>query len=135
MRTVMGMDPDRPDTVPAGVIGGRFLHLDPVAPATDAAPPADHDAAASRAELQRELTIHAGVLRDAGSLSRAAEAVHRVLASPAADTVADLELRNLAVVGRATVEAAQRREESRGAHTREDFPERSDAFEHRMVFV
>lgn len=135
MRTVMGMDPDRPDTVPAGVIGGRFLHLDPVEPAAGAAPAADHDAAASRAELQRELTIHAGVLRDAGSLGRAAEAVHRVLASPAADTVADLELRNLAVVGRATVEAAQRREESRGAHTREDFPERSDAFEHRMVFV
>ncbi len=50
-------------------------------------------------------------------------------------SVAAAELRNLATVGRAMVEAARRREESRGAHTREDFPDTSPAFAHRIVFV
>ena len=35
MRTVLGMDPDRPDAVPPRVIGGRFVHLPPL--------PVDHD--------------------------------------------------------------------------------------------
>ena len=37
--------------------------------------------------------------------------------------MADHEVRNLATVARAAVGAALRREESRGAHTRDDFPE------------
>ena len=44
-------------------------------------------------------------------------------------------LRNLATVARSVVVAATRREESRGAHTREDFPATSPAFAHRIVFV
>jgi L-aspartate oxidase len=132
MRTVLGMDPDLPDLVPAGVIGGRFVHLEPIEVAADAAP---EDPAVLRANLQRELTTHAGVLRDAASLEQAAKVVDHTNALPRADTVADHELRNLATVARVAVGAALRREESRGAHTREDFPQTSPDFAHRIVFV
>ncbi|MCB0962652.1 MAG: L-aspartate oxidase [Acidimicrobiales bacterium] len=134
MRTVMGMDADRPDAVPPEVIGGRFVRLDEV-PATAEGEGAPADPAAARRRLQRELTDHAGVLRDAASLASAAGVVDEVLAAPYDETVAAHELRNLATVGRAAVAAATRREESRGAHTREDFPERRDEFRHRIVFV
>ena len=132
MRTVLGTDPDLPDEVPPGVIGGRFVHLEPLAVATDAA---GEDPASLRLQLQRELTTHAGVLRDASSLEQAAKVVADVLASPRADTIADHEVLNLATVARAAVDAALRREESRGAHTRDDFPETSADFAHRIVFV
>src|SRR4051812_14870177 len=52
MRPVLGMDPDRPDEVPAGVIGGRFAHREPVEPADVPA----EDPAALRSQMQRELT-------------------------------------------------------------------------------
>lgn len=132
MRTVLGMDPDRPDEVPPGVIGGRFVHLEPIVIAADS--PAE-DPAVLRNHMQRELTTHAGVLRDASSLEQAAKVVADTMASPRAETVADHELRNLATVARAAVDAALRREESRGAHTREDFPQTSAEFKHRIVFV
>ena len=137
MRTVLGMDPDRPDVVPEGVIGGRFVHVEALA-----APAGDEragggivDVAAARGELQREMTFCAGVLRDGASLDQAAKVLDGVLARPSGSTVADHELRNLAVVSRAAVEAAARREESRGAHTREDFPDPRPELALRFVFV
>ena len=134
MRTVMGMDPDRPDVVPDGVIGGRFLRQQP--PVVDAVGAGSTGRAAEdRRTLQRALTDNAGVLRDADRLAVAAKAVDDALQRPAADEVADQELRNLATVGRAMVEAARRREESRGAHTRDDFPDTDPQFLHRIVFV
>lgn len=136
MRTVLGMNADLPDLVPAGVIGGRFVHLDPVSAApAPVAPPSAADVAALRLRLQREMTFHAGVLRDRASLDRAAATVAEVLATDAGDDVAGHEVRNLATVAQASVEAAVQREESRGAHTREDFPDTSPAFAHRIVFV
>jgi L-aspartate oxidase len=135
MRTVLGMDPDRPDEVPPGVIGGRFVHLEPIEPVAVAAGTSVEDPAGQRAQLQRELTAHAGVLRDAASLEQAAKVVADTLVSPRADTIADHEVRNLATVARAAVDAALRREESRGAHTRDDFPETSAAFAHRIVYA
>jgi succinate dehydrogenase/fumarate reductase flavoprotein subunit len=42
---------------------------------------------------------------------------------------------NLLTVGRALVAGALVREESRGTHTRLDFPDRSDRFDGRMVFA
>ena len=131
MRTVMGSDPDRSAPVPPGVIGGQFVHLDRSEPA----PGEPVDVAEARLRLQRELTAHAGVLRDAGSLGCALATVNEVLAAPRGGTIADHELHNLATVGRAAVVAAQRREESRGAHTRDDFPDTRPEFARRFVFV
>ncbi|MCU1356046.1 MAG: L-aspartate oxidase [Acidimicrobiales bacterium] len=132
MRTVMGMDPDRPDMVPAGVIGGRFVRLDPISPAPETLP---EDPSKIRTVLQRALTEHAGVLRDATSLASAAAAVGSALTAPRSDSVAGHELHNLVTVARAAVDAATRREESRGAHTREDFPATSADLALRFVYV
>jgi len=82
----------------------------------------------SRAEVQRVMTIEAGVLRDAASLGRAAEAL-------AAMHPPEPEVANLVQVSRALVAAALRREESRGTHTRLDHPETRDAFRARIVFT
>ena len=66
------------------------------------------------------MTRGAGVLRDASSLSTVLEHL---------DTLesADPELTNLRDVSLALVHAALAREESRGTHTRTDFPETSPA--------
>ncbi len=91
------------------------------------------DPAKVRTVLQHQLTDNAGVLRDAERLTTAAAAVEAVLRAPSGTTVADHELHNLATVARAVVEAARQREESRGAHTRDDFTETSPAFAHRIA--
>ena len=54
---------------------------------------------------------------------------------PATRDVAAHELANLVTVGSALVAAASAREESRGAHTRADFPETSDRFRVRLVLA
>jgi L-aspartate oxidase len=82
---------------------------------------------AIREWLQRIMTRDAGVLRDHERLTRATDA----LAGMSPDSVEDA---NLLTVGRALVAAALAREESRGTHTRLDFPERSARFDGRLVF-
>jgi L-aspartate oxidase len=75
-------------------------------------------------ELQRIMTTGAGVLRDHDSL----QAVLDVLPGNVdASDAAGHELRNLVAVGWALTTAALAREESRGTHTRLDFPEPSSA--------
>jgi succinate dehydrogenase/fumarate reductase flavoprotein subunit len=49
-----------------------------------------------------------------------------VVAGAHTTNTCDLALRNLATVADALIAAATAREESRGAHTRVDFPERDD---------
>ena len=80
--------------------------------------------------LQRAMTVGAGVLRDATSLAEVGAAV--AVDVPAHD-VRGHELRNLLTVARALVAAATARAESRGTHTRLDFPATSDAFAGRFV--
>jgi L-aspartate oxidase len=75
-------------------------------------------------ELQRMMTAGAGVLRDAASLRGVLDLLPVTV--PAADP-AGFELRNLLVVGWALTTAALARQESRGTHTRLDFPDRSNA--------
>ncbi len=84
----------------------------------------------TRGELQHAMTVGAGVLRDAASLEQVAEIVD---VDVDARDVAAHEVRNLLAVGRALVAAAREREESRGTHTRLDFPETSEAFVGRFV--
>ncbi|HEX7097569.1 MAG TPA: L-aspartate oxidase [Acidimicrobiales bacterium] len=84
-------------------------------------PPAPRDARPIEPdELRRAMTFGAGVLRDASSLASAADA------AAAARTSDDPELRNVATVAAALTTAAIERQESRGAHTRVDHPERDD---------
>ena len=87
------------------------------------------DVAKERERLQHAMTLGAGVLRDAASLASV---------SPAAPAVGDrvdaCEMRNLATVARALVTAAAARQESRGCHTRTDFPDTSPDV-HRLVLA
>jgi L-aspartate oxidase len=76
------------------------------------------------------MTASAGVLRSAASLEAAAEACRSV---ELGDGPAGWELANLATVGRVLCSAALAREESRGAHTRSDFPEADPALRTRLV--
>ena len=81
------------------------------------------------------MTRGAGVLRDARSLTGTGEVVAATLAEvdglpPGGPRE---ELRNLATVGWALLTVAQAREESRGCHTREDFPDTDPALRVRLV--
>jgi L-aspartate oxidase len=111
MRSVLG----------GGPIPGIRLELPP---ATDATLP-------DRDELQRTMTLNAGVLRSASSLGDAATAC---AGSVGGDDLPSWELRNLATVGRALSTAALAREESRGAHTRSDFESERPDLQARFVF-
>jgi L-aspartate oxidase len=89
---------------------------------------ASGDTSKLREQIQHAMTTGAGVVRDAPSLA----GVELPMPAPA-DQVDVCEVRNLATVGRALVAAATAREESRGCHTRTDFPETAPTFAHRLV--
>ncbi|MGH9190501.1 MAG: L-aspartate oxidase [Acidimicrobiales bacterium] len=94
------------------------------------------DPAKLRAELGRAMTTGAGVLRDRESLSEASAVLGSLSTEPApgdADGPDSNELRNLITVGQALVRAALAREETRGCHTRSDFPIGEARFEKRLV--
>ncbi len=114
-----------------GPVGGRALpprHEDAASRAGDVAVLASPAALAdARAGLQRTFTARAGVLRSDESLGAAgdeADTVRARLGTPA--TAAAWEVANLCDVGTALVRAARARTESRGAHTRTDFPATDD---------
>ncbi len=102
------------------------------APALDRKPGAAHrfltQRGVERVDLQRLMTREAGVLRDAASLERAAAQLAAMAGA------ADPEVRNLVTVSTALVDAARARTESRGTHTRLDFPDASSEFLGRFVF-
>jgi len=96
----------------------------------------DADVAKRRAELARAMTVGAGVLRDRDSLCRAAEVAESVSSAPilgGAPRADSVELRNLVTVARGLATAALVREETRGCHTRLDFPETEPRFGRRFV--
>ncbi|MFI8854731.1 L-aspartate oxidase [Streptomyces sp. NPDC053499] len=95
--------------------------------------------AAARTRVQHVMTAGAGVLRSARSLSSAAEELAALTATaegkspePGVDT---WETANLHLVARVLVAAALRREETRGCHWREDFPDRDDEQWRRHIVV
>ncbi|MDG6101008.1 L-aspartate oxidase [Dactylosporangium aurantiacum] len=83
---------------------------------------------ALRAPLQAAMSAHASVLRSAESLDQAAQALTKLALDRAAPGLASWEATNLLTVAGALVGAADLRQETRGCHWREDFPDASDVF-------
>jgi L-aspartate oxidase len=82
---------------------------------------------AQRTRLQSLMWRHAGLLRDRDGLrSAAAELAEMGERLPSAVERPAIELKNLHTVASLIVQAALGREESRGAHFRNDFPRRDD---------
>ncbi|MEY2472800.1 MAG: L-aspartate oxidase, partial [Actinomycetota bacterium] len=87
-----------------------------------------------RDALQRAMTLGAGVLRSEQSLlDTDKELLSLQAAIPSYLREDELELNNLFTVAYALLDAASARQESRGAHTRTDFPETSPDFRCRLV--
>ncbi|MFI2607236.1 L-aspartate oxidase [Kitasatospora sp. NPDC018619] len=98
----------------------------------------------ARAEIQRLMSRGAGVLRSAASMADAAAGLallagqarcHAAEEKPADPRVETWEAANLLLVATALVAAAAQREETRGCHWREDFPERDDAHWRRHLIT
>ncbi|SNS78073.1 L-aspartate oxidase [Actinomadura mexicana] len=79
-----------------------------------------------RGEVQRIMTSYVGVLRQAGGLEAAARELEGLGRGSVEPGVEAWEVTNLYTVASAIVAAARRREETRGSHWREDYPERAD---------
>ena len=81
-----------------------------------------------RRDLQETMTSWAGVLRSADGLAEASLVLDK-LAQVSADAIdqESWETTNLLTISAALADAAALREETRGSHWREDFPERDDA--------
>jgi L-aspartate oxidase len=137
-RTVEAIARGKSSPDSTGVMRGVLGLVDASVGGRHAAPPDVFDevrtrrpasaARSARDELQLAMTRGAGVLRDALSLGR-------VLAHLADVDSTDPEVRNLLDVSAALVHAALAREESRGTHTRTDFPETSAELAGRFVFT
>jgi L-aspartate oxidase len=97
-------------------------------PTHEPVPPRLETGPSIRDELQRVMTRGAGVVRSAESLERAAVQLARM-------TPTDVESANLLTVSTALVRAATTRRESRGTHTRADYPESSDEYLGHLVFA
>jgi len=128
MRSFLGDTERRAD-----VVGGTVA--DPP-PALSTDREAAADPAKLREALQRAMTMGAGVLRTAESLAATEHELARVGAAlgPRGVERQVEEVRNLLAVGRGLLAAAAAREESRGNHTRSDFPDQDPRQRHRLVF-
>ena len=95
-------------------------------------------AAEIRLEMQQVMQKHAAVFRSADSLSDGVSSMDRVAAQMGdigikdqsliwnTDLIEAMELENLMGQALVTIRSADQREESRGAHAHEDWPERDD---------
>jgi L-aspartate oxidase len=82
----------------------------------------------ARAELQALMSREVGVLRDAKGLHAAADGLAALAERDGGTPGTEAwETTNLLTVSAALVHAAAQREETRGAHWRDDFPDRDDA--------
>ena len=86
--------------------------------------------------LQSLLWDKVGIIRNEETLNEAADVLAAWQNSlPAATERPSYELNNLALSGRLMTEAALLRKESRGAHFRSDFPEKSPEWKRHVVFT
>jgi L-aspartate oxidase len=124
---VRGKDVAQPTGAMTGVDIAAFGQpADVAGTVAEAAAVADVDLDKLRASIQRTMSADCGVVRDAAGLASAAASLDEhvaVVDGLTSRTIAEYELVNLVRVARAIVASATAREESRGAHTRADFPE------------
>ncbi len=99
----------------------------PAAPASGAGLAiGDADIPATIPAIQTMMWRSVGLFRERDGLERAVACLDAATALPVSPTVDGRRRRNLGTVAGLIARAALRREESRGGHFREDFPERDD---------